>query len=67
MSVRGNNRARMRRWADGVIGKVGSTMPAEIRAECETMVCLGEDEYRVVLIHGKRYGLISRRARGRGR
>ena len=32
----------------------------EIRAECEGVVWLGEEEYRVVMIHGKRSGVMLR-------
>ena len=61
MSVRENNRERMRR----VVGKVVHegweiVCLTELRAESEGVVWLGDDECRVVLVHGKRSGVLLR-------
>ena len=61
MSVRANNRDRMRRVADKIV-KEGWEIVCltEIRVECEGVVWMGEDECRVVMIHGKRCGIMLR-------
>ena len=61
MSVRENNRERMRR----VVGKVVHegweiVCLTELRAESEGVVWLGDDECRVVLVHGKKSGVLLR-------
>ena len=61
MSVRENNRARMRKVAEKIVREEWEIVClTEIRAECEGVVWLGEDECRVVLIHGKRSGVMLR-------
>ena len=61
MSVRENNRARMRKVAEKIVREGWEIVClTEIRAECEGVVWLGEDECRVVLIHGKRSGVMLR-------
>ena len=61
MSVRANNRDRMRRVADKIVREGWEVVClTEIRAESEGVVWLGEDEHRVVMIHGKRSGVMLR-------
>ena len=61
MSVRANNRERMRRVLDKIVREGWEVVClTEIRAECEGVVWLGEEDSRVVMIHGKRSGIVLR-------
>ena len=61
MSVRENNRARMRRVVDKVVREGWEVVClTEITAESDGVVWLGEEECRVVLVHGKRCGVLLR-------
>ena len=61
MSIRENNRARMRRVVDKVVREGWEVVClTEITAESDGVVCLGEEECRVVLLHGKRCGFLLR-------
>ena len=61
MSVRANNRDRMRRVLDKIVREGWEIVClTEIRAECEGVVWLGEEDSRVVMIHGKKSGIVLR-------
>ena len=61
MSVRGNNRNKMRRVVDRIIREGWEIVClTEISAEGEGVVWLGEDEFRVVFVHGKKSGVLLR-------
>ena len=61
MSVRGNNRDRMRRIVDRIIREGWEIVClTEITAEREGVVWLGEEEFRVVFVHGMKSGVLLR-------
>ena len=61
MSVRGNNRDRMRRIVDRIIREGWEIVClTEISAEREGLIWLGEDEFRVVFVHGMKSGVLLR-------
>ena len=61
MSVRENNRERMRRVIDKCVREGWEIVClTEIRAESEGVIWLGDEECRVVMIHGKRSGIVLR-------
>ena len=61
MSVRENNRNRMRRVVDRVAREGWEVVClTELRAEGEGVVWLGEDECRVAVVHGRKSGVLLR-------
>ena len=59
MSVRENNRNRMRRVVDKIVRERWEVVClTELRAEGEGVVWLGEDECRVAVVHGKKSGVL---------
>ena len=61
MSVRENNRNRMRRVVDRVTREGWEVVcMTELRAEGEGVVWLGEDECRVAVVHGRKSGVLLR-------
>ena len=67
MSVRENNRNRMRRVVDRIVREGWEIVClTELRAEGEGIVWLGEDECRVVVVHGRKevWGAASGRCYG---
>ena len=61
MSVRGNNRDKMRRVTDRIIREGWEIVClTEISAERDGVVWMGEDEFRVVFVHGMKSGVLLR-------
>ena len=63
MSLRENNRNRMRRVADRIAREGWEVVClTELRAESEGVVWMGDDECRVAVVHGRRSGVLLRGA-----
>ena len=61
MSVRENNRNRMRRVVDRIAREGWEVVcMTELRAESEGVVWLGEDECKVAVVHGRKSGVLLR-------
>ena len=61
ISVRGNNRNRMRMVLDRIAGQGWELVClTELKLEGEGVALLGEDEYRVAVVHGWKRGVLLR-------
>ena len=61
MSVRESNRDRMRRVVDRIVREGWEVVClTELRADGEGVVWLGEDECRLVVVHGRKSGVLLR-------
>ena len=62
LSVRENNRNRLRVVVDRIVGEGWEGVClTELRSESEGVVWLGEDECRVAVVHGRKGGVLLRR------